>query len=251
MRFSTIKNRFPTAHIEKALGTAQENRDYIRKDGKWAEDTKAETSIEGSFYEFGTLPQESEEQNPKMFRLLQDVKDGLSTTAIIDGTPAFAFKAHDIDALRETYLADRYRAENRAVKVSYLFGASGSGKTSGIYACHPAAEICRLTDYNGKNGVRFDAYHGQDVLVFEEFHSQIPIESMLNYLDIYPLTLPARYSDRVACYTQVYITSNLPLSAQYTDVQRYKPETWRALLRRIGHVVEYRRDRTIKEITDD
>ena len=34
MRFNTVKKRFPTAHIDKAYGTAQENRDYIRKEGK-------------------------------------------------------------------------------------------------------------------------------------------------------------------------------------------------------------------------
>lgn len=36
MKFSTLKNKFPSAHIEKAQGTPQENRDYIRKEGKWA-----------------------------------------------------------------------------------------------------------------------------------------------------------------------------------------------------------------------
>ena len=91
----------------------------------------------------------------------------------------------------------------------------------------------------GKNGVRFDAYHCQDVLVLEEFHSQIPISAMLNYLDIYPLTLPARYTDRIACYTKVYITSNIPLEEQYRDIQRYQMETWRAFLRRVQNVIEY------------
>lgn len=46
IRFSTLKGRFPLAHIEKALGSAQENRAYIRKEGKWANSDKAETSIE-------------------------------------------------------------------------------------------------------------------------------------------------------------------------------------------------------------
>ena len=36
VRFSTIKKRFPEAHIEQAHGTAQENRDYVAKTGKWA-----------------------------------------------------------------------------------------------------------------------------------------------------------------------------------------------------------------------
>ena len=61
IRFNTVKNRFPTAHIEKALGTAQENKDYIQKSGKWEETEKAETSVEGTFYEFGVMPSESEE----------------------------------------------------------------------------------------------------------------------------------------------------------------------------------------------
>lgn len=248
IRFTTLKNRFPTAHIEKAFGSAKDNRDYIRKEGKWLDDAKAETSVEGSFYEFGSVPSEVEERDPKMYRLLQNVKDGLSTTEIIDEAPSFAFKSRDIDVLREAYLAEKYRIQNRALTVTYLFGASGTGKTSGIFKKHPASEICRITDYNGKNGIRFDAYHGQDVLVFEEFNSQIPIEAMLNYLDIYPLMLPARYNDRTACYTKVYITSNRPLNEQYIDVRRYRAETWNAFLRRIHHVYEYHADGTVTEI---
>ena len=248
IRFTTLKNRFPTAHIEKAFGSARDNRDYIRKEGKWLDDAKAETSVEGSFYEFGTVPSEVEERDPKMYRLLQNVKDGLSTTEIIDEAPSYAFKSRDIDMLREAYLAEKYRIQNRLLTVTYLFGASGTGKTSGIFKKHPASEICRITDYNGKNGIRFDAYHGQDVLVFEEFNSQIPIEAMLNYLDIYPLMLPARYNDRTACYTKVYITSNRPLNEQYIDVRRYRSETWNAFLRRIHHVYEYHSDGTVTEI---
>lgn len=247
LRFSTIRRKFPVAHIEKALGTAQQNRDYIAKTGKWANTSKAETTVEGSFFEWGTLPTEQEERSPAMTRLLQDIKDGRSTLEIIEKMPAFGFKVRDIDTLRETVNAAKYRSQNRDLTVYYLYGASGTGKTRGIYREHSAANICRITDYGGKNGVRFDAYHGQPVLVFEEFCSQIPIESMLNYLDVYPLTLPARYSDRVACYSTVYITSNIPLENQYRDVQSCKPETWRAFLRRINVVREYRQDGTVQE----
>lgn len=37
MRFSTIQRKFPTAHIERVQGTARQNRDYIAKEGKWAD----------------------------------------------------------------------------------------------------------------------------------------------------------------------------------------------------------------------
>lgn len=251
MRFGTVKRRFPTAHIDKANGTSKENRDYIRKDGKWADTAKAETRVEGTFYAYGELPSEAAERSPKMHQLLQNVQDGFTTLEIIESNPGFAFKGRDIDALRETIRFQKYREENRDVKVHYIYGDSGTGKTRSIYAKHPATDICRITDYGGRNGIRFDAYHGHSVLVFEEFHSQIPIASMLNYLDIYPLMLPARYSDRVACYTTIYITSNIPLESQYMEIQRFELETWRAFLRRIHTVTEYRRGGIIREVPID
>ena len=251
MRFSTVKRRFPTAHIEKALGTSKENRDYIRKEGKWEATAKVETRVEGTFFEFGERPSAAEENAPKMFQLLQDVEDGFTTLEIIKNNPGFAFKGKDIDSLRETLTSEQYKTGVRDVKVHYLYGDTGTGKTRGIFERHKAEDICRVTDYGNRTGLRFDAYHGQPVLVFEEFHSQVPIDAMLNYLDIYPLMLPARYNDRVACYTTVYITSNLPLEGQYEEIQLFKPETWRAFLRRIDTVWEYRKGGIIREVHYD
>ena len=242
MRFSTVKNRFSTAHIEKAYGSAKANRAYILKEGHWADTDKAETSVSGTFEEWGDLPAEKEEEAPEMFKLIQDLRAGKSVMEIIEDNPKLAFRIREIETLRQAILEEKYSAENRALEVTYLYGASGTGKTRGIFEKHDRKSICRITDYGGRNGVRFDAYHCQDVLVLEEFHSQIPISAMLNYLDIYPLTLPARYTGRIACYTKVYITSNIPLEEQYRDIQRYQMETWRAFLRRVQNVIEYLRD---------
>lgn len=244
VRFSTLKNRLPTAHMEKAYGSSMENRDYITKSGKWADTDKAETSVAGTFFEFGELPTEAEEKSPVMHQLLQSVKEGMTNTEIIEQTPSMAFHIRDIDVLRQTLLAERYAVENRKIEVTYLYGSTGAGKTWGIFDRHDPRSIYRVTNYRAARGVSFDGYHGQDVLVFEEFHSQIPVEDMLNYLDIYPLSLPARYSDRVACYTKVYFTSNIPLEGQYQDIQRYQLETWRAFLRRVQNVIEYLPDGT-------
>ena len=239
MRFSTIKNRFPTAHIEKAYGSVQDNRAYIRKDGPWKDTEKAETSVPGTFEEWGEIPPEQAEKHPEMFRLVQNIRDGMTTTEIIDDNPAMAFRVRDIDLLRQVLTAEKYAVENRPLEVSYLYGASGAGKTRSIYETHDPRSIYRVTNYRASKGISFEGYHGQEVLVFEEFSGQIPIEDMLNYLDIYPLSLPARYNDKTACYTKVYITSNLPLEKQYRDEQWDRPETWRAFLRRIHTVVEY------------
>ena len=239
MRFSTIKGRFPTAHIEKAYGSAKDNRDYIRKEGRWADTEKAETSVPGTFEEWGDLPSEKEEASPDKYRLLQSLREGMTSLEAVEDNPDRFYHYREIETVRQSILEDTYSTIMRQLEVTYLFGASGTGKTRGIFERHNPKSICRITDYGGKNGVRFDSYHGQEVLVFEEFHSQIPISAMLNYLDIYPIMLPARYNDRVACYTTVYLTSNIPLEAQYQDIQRYQLETWYAFLRRIHNVIEY------------
>lgn len=240
IRFSTVKNRFPTAHAEKAYGSVRENRDYITKSGKWANSEKSETVVPDTFLEWGTIPAEKEETSPAMFRLIQDLRNGKTVMEVVEDNPDLAFRIRDIELLRQTILTEKYQSENRNVEVSYLYGASGAGKTRSIFQTNDPKEICRITNYRlpSKN-ISFDGYSGQDVLVFEEFNSQIPIEDMLNYLDVYPLQLPARYSDRVACYTKVYITSNQPLDRQYRTEQLDRPETWRAFLRRIHHIVEF------------
>ena len=124
--------------MEKAYGSARENREYIRKEGRWAETDKAETSVEGTFEEWGNLPAEKEEKSPQMFRLVQNIRAGLSTTEIIDDNPGLAFRVREIDLLRQTLTAEKYAVENRPLEVTYLYGASGTGKTFGIYQKHEA-----------------------------------------------------------------------------------------------------------------
>lgn len=56
IRFSTVKKRFPQGHIESAYGSSAENKDYILKAGKWKNTSKTETSIAGTFEEYGIMP---------------------------------------------------------------------------------------------------------------------------------------------------------------------------------------------------
>lgn len=248
IRFSTLKNRFLVAHIEKAYGSVKENIEYIRKQGKWAYDKeKSETSIEGSFYEWGNIPSEKEEKSPKLYDLIKDINEGKRTAEIIEDKPNYALKAREVETLRQMFVTEKKGSEFRFLEVVYLYGSSGTGKTRSIYEKFPIREICRITSYRN-NRILFDAYNGEDVLVFEEFHSSnVPISDMLNYLDIYPLRLPARYNDKVALFTKVYITSNIPLERQYVDIQQKAPEVWKAFLRRITKVVKIKEDGTKEE----
>lgn len=240
IRFSTLKRLLPTAHIEKAYGTMEENRDYIAKGGKWATTDKADTVVPGTFKEFGQMPAAQEEKATTMTTIMKELEQGKTTAEILALHPEQAMQAQKIDALREILRTDKVSGKDRGtLDVSYVYGATGTGKTRSVYDTHDARDICRITNYGGSNGVRFDQYQGQDVLVFDEFASQVPLSDMLNYLDRYPLMLPARYADRAACYTKVYIISNLPLTGQYKGEQANAPERWAAFCRRLTRVLEY------------
>ena len=85
-----------------------------------------------------------------MYKLLCNVKDGLSTTEIIDETPSFAFKLKDIDILREAYLSERYRSENRELTVTCLFGASAREEQAVYIKSTPQAKYAELPITTGK-----------------------------------------------------------------------------------------------------
>ena len=67
------------------------------------------------------------------------------------------------------------------------------------------------------------------------------------YLDIYPIELPCRYTNKFACYTKIYIISNWPLERQYQSIQDDDLSSWNALIRRINKVLIYDTDGNVTE----
>lgn len=235
IRFSTIKNLFPTAHIEPALATSVENRAYIQKSGKWAEGEKSETSIPGTFEEWGECPEEHPGERTDLAILYEYIKDGLSNFEIMERNPDYMLNLEKIERARQAVREQEYREIFRQLETTYIWGPTGTGKTRGVMEQNGYSGVYRVTDYTHP----FDSYAGEEVLLLDEYGSNFKIRDLLNYLDGYPLTLPARYSNRVACYTKVYIISNLCLSRQYPEVQYESPTTYAALLRRIQRVRRY------------
>lgn len=232
MRFQMIKNKFPTAHIDYCRGTTQENRDYIRKEGKYKDTDKEETNLRNTFEEFGECPVEEQGKRNDLNALYGMIKDGLSNYEILESNPAYMLKLDKIENCRQVIRGEEFKNKFREMEVEYWFGKTATGKTRTIMERHGYENVYRVTDYSHP----FDTYKGQDILIFEEFHSNLKIQDMLNFLDGYPLDLPCRYNNKVACYTKVYITSNMSLKDQYVNIQREYEETWNAFLRRINVV---------------
>lgn len=233
--FSTVKNRFPCAHIDFVRGTARDCRDYIRKEGKHKGTDKEDTNLANTFEESGEVPVERQGQRSDLIELYDMVKSGASDYEILEANPELLVHIDRIERTRQIIRGEEFKNRFRELQVEYWFGATGEGKTRTVMEHYGYGNVYRVTNYR----YPFDGYRGQDVIVFEEFYDSIRIQEMLTYLDGYPLELPCRYNNKTACYTKAYILSNVPFGEQYRDTAREQPETFEAFRRRIHCIKEF------------
>ena len=241
-----IDNLFPKMHRDNCYGTAAESRAYVLKDGdkfnKADDGTYDYTDASGkrhqgknffdTFEEFGTCPDEHQGKSAAATLIVDMVRDGASNREIVEAV-ASAYKDIDkIERTRSMFRDAQFANSWRDLEVTYIFGKTGCGKTRSVMDKYGFGNCYRVTDYKHP----FDTYDGQDVIIFEEFRGGLKHGDMLNYLDGYPLLLPCRYFNRQACYTKVFIISNVPPTDQYCSVDR---ESVKAFFRRIHKVVEY------------
>jgi len=202
-------------HLEVSRGTDFENWTYCHKEDE-------------SPIKFGDEPVEDGDLSV-WARIVQHIDDGMTTNEIIRRYPENALRC--ITAIEKYRLdVDRENAEWRNLDVTYISGTTGIGKTRYVMEKYGYKNVYRATDKKHP----FDMYAGQDVIVFEEFRSSYKIEDMLNWLDGYPIELPARYANKMAKFTKVYILSNWSFYEQYKTVQEQHPKTWDAFVRRVG-----------------
>lgn len=235
IRFSVMHNRFEGGHFEMARGTSLQNRDYVFKQGKWANTDKEDTNIKDSHEESGECPVERQGARNDISDLYDMIKDGLTNYEILEQAPQYLLNIEKIDRVRQTVLDEKFKDTWRELTVEYIWGLTGTGKTRSVMEKYGYSNVYRVTDYMHP----FDSYKGQDVIVFEEFRSSLYLDDMLKYLDGYPVEFPARYSNKQACFTKVYIISNIDLRSQYPNVQRDEVRSWEAFLRRIHSVTVF------------
>lgn len=247
MRFTTVKRNFPTAHIDSCEGSCAEVRDYVGKTGKWADTPKSGTSVEGSFWEFGTCPENEPSQAADATAVLTAILEGQSTEEIITKMPKYLFKVDGINKARETIVAVEYMRQVRDVNVHYYYGPPGTNALGYIYGQYGYDNVYRVSHYGNRHErpVIFDDYNRHPVLVLDRFCAQIPIEEMIVYLTGNPLRLPARYGNKIACYKDVYILSEYSVPAQYSWDWEKNPGKWQYFVSLLSEIKEFRPDGTI------
>ena len=225
--FMTVKEYFPTAHIQSRRGSKTKARDYCRKD---------DTRIDGhTVYEHGEFTESGERSD--LVEIVERIRNGATEKEIEAEYPSQYLRYYkNIQQLRQNYLECNYGKTFREIKVTFIYGAARLGKTSYVYDLYPIEDICRINNY--ERGT-YETYTAQKVLVLDEFTGAIDITFLNNILDKYPLELPSRFVNRTACFTEVCIISNLSLNQLYKEIQATKPEVYAAFIARIKNIIKF------------
>ena len=184
--------------------------------------------------QIGTLPQRGKAKESVWDDIVQAIKDGWSDLAIIEKWPGHALRCQSAIAQYRLKF-ERQSQQWRDVETVYITGNTGVGKTRYVMEKHGYNNVYRVQNYDAG---AFDMYDGEDIVVFEEFRSSFKVQQMLNFLDGYPCQLPARYANKMAKFTKVYIVTNWELREQYSSVKNNHPKTHAAWERRIDGLAE-------------
>lgn len=169
VRFSTLKNKLPRAHIEARKGTAKQAIDYCKKDGKWHE-----------------LGEASEQGKRSDLKKVADTIKESGIHAAITESPEMYIKFHR--GMKE--LDKHYKTEIRekiAPLVIWAYGEAGTGKSKWAHEEFPGAW------WSADNLKWFDGYMGQRVAIIDDFrHEMCSFQFLLRLLDRYPLRVPIK-----------------------------------------------------------
>ena len=224
--FETLRKYFKNNHIEK-IHDLKSAIEYCKKDN--------------DFMEFGEITKQGQRTDIEEFT--KAIIEGYSDMELLNEFPSQSQRfLHNIDRIRQMALAEYYQKNLRYnLKVIFISGDAGVGKTRYVYERHNIADIYRVCNYENP----FDNYKGQKILVLDEYNNQLPIQLLLNILDIYPLLLPARYTDKWACYEQVYVISNYDFDYLFRG---YEVSIYQAVKRRFNLITDRMTEFNVDEI---
>lgn len=237
IRFETLKKLIPYGDIEKQQGSNAECYNYLfHKDEKSKEKEKDEydeSCIKTNIEDIDSWLKVTRGQRTDLVAFKDAVLGGATFDELLEEhTIALANHLNFYNNLKNRKLEKDFMTKERDVECVYIYGSPGTGKTYSVFSQYGFDTVYSIDDYLHP----FDEYESQNVLLLDEYRHNFDITYLLKLLDRYPLKLRARYGNKVACYTKVYIISNIPLDEQYKNAD---DSTRSALYRRIHKVIHY------------
>lgn len=228
-------------HIEPTRGSKKEAEDYIYKRGKYTE--KGEQVL--AMAQYGEI-KGSQGKRSDLEQIEEMIAGGSTPDEIFDVSMKYRrYKSLVKDAYyRKRVLETPFVRE---VKVIYHVGESFSGKSyvsKQLVEKYGEAALYLVSDYC--NGY-MDNYQGEPILFLDELRGEsIGFNTLLTMLNVYRSPIHARYSNVVALWNEVHITSTIPPELLYnfmvTDKITKKYDSFAQLRNRIDTVVYHYKD---------
>lgn len=211
VKFTTIKKKMPTAHIEAKSpnSTAEQARDYCKKDDDYTE--------------WGTFQTQGQRKDIEIATDM--ITNGEKMRTVAKELPVQYVKYHKgLHALKNILIEPR----SEVPKVTVLYGKTGTGKSKS------ARELTVDPYVWGPEQMHwFDGYEGQKDVIFEEFRGQLPLGSMLRLLDRYDCKVQVKGGIVEFVGTNIVITSPKHPQEWYEDLSNDKIDQ---LMRRISDI---------------
>ena len=239
IRKSTLLKIMPYGSIEKQNGSNKQVYEYmLHIDLKSRKNHKIEYTsdiITHNIDDFDTWLKLENEKGSRndLIELDQLIENGATDYEIRNfNNKAYARYFNYIENTRKAINENKGSQERETMQVFYYYGDTGTGKSYTARHNHDRKDIFVVSDYKNP----WDNYKGQSVVIFEEYRSNFFPTDLLQLLDVYPLELRARYKNNYACWTTVYLISNIPPQDQYPNIDQ---NTKKAFYRRINEIKHF------------
>lgn len=210
--FSSIKKQLPTAHIETAKGTPEQNRKYCSK--------------QNIMFEDGTIKKQGTRTDIEEIKDI--VKNGGGIRDVIEVAKSF-------QSVRMGELYLKYHEKKRTWKpiVYWFYGPSGCGKTKLAYEMYPDI-------YTPLSSKWWEGYDAHKHVLLDDFRTDyMPFTSLLRLLHEYAYTVETKGGSRQLLAETIIIT------CPYHPQELYRESVTEDLTQLIRRITEIREIKNI------
>lgn len=213
--FDSIKKKLPNkCHIEKAMGSPQQNVKYCSKDGNT--EVKGKQPIQG--------------ERTDLLALKDEIMKGKKVDDIVLEDPEIYHQyGRTLEKIEDIAQRSQFRTE--MTTCTWITGPTGSGKSHLAFKDYsPATHYVLNTEDKGW----WDGYTGQHTVIINDFKGEIKYGTLLQIIDKWPYTVPRRHRQPVPFVSKhVIITSIMRPEEVYYRL--HDKDGIDQLLRRITH----------------